>query len=178
MRKQYLVQTVFSGLLVVGLLALSGQVYADDTTQLKEQVRALQARVDQLESELANKQQTTTSTAMTASDQWENPLKQTGKQFVITMDIPGMDKDKINIDIKNGILIISGKRHSETQDNKDKQHFHQEKSFGSFMQSILLPEGTQADQIDAKYNNGVLTVKVDHKKKDDKKSVSEKIVIS
>jgi HSP20 family protein len=41
-------------------------------------------------------------------------MKQTDKQYIITMDIPGMEKDKINVETKEGMLIISGERQSET----------------------------------------------------------------
>ena len=88
-----------------------------------------------------------------------------------------MDKDKINIENKNGMLTISGERQSETNDNKNNQYYSQERSFGSFMQSVPLPEDAKIDQIEAKYKNGVLTVTVAREKKEDKKSESERITI-
>ena len=195
MRKQYLFPIVLGGALVAGSLMAGGQANADDTAQLKEQIQALQNRVDQLESELANKQQ------------WEDPfvqmvrmreqmnrrmrqafadtgaftpkmdMKQTNQQYIITMDVPGMDKDKINVEIKGGMLVVSGERRSETQDNKNNQYYRKERSFGSFMQAIPLPGDAQADQIEAKYKNGVLTVTVARVKKEEKKSGSEKIMV-
>ena len=106
-------------------------------------------------------------------------MKQTDKEYIITMDIPGMDKDKINIENKNGMLTISGERQSETNDNKNNQYYSQERSFGSFMQSIPLPEvDVKTDQIDARYKNGVLTVTVARIKKEDQKSDSEKIRVN
>ena len=105
-------------------------------------------------------------------------MKQTDKEYVITMDIPGMDKDKINIEIKQDMLVISGERQSESQDNKNNQYYRQERSFGSFMQAIPLPEDARRDQIIAKYENGVLMVTVARQKKDEKKSESGKIKIN
>ncbi len=208
MRKQFLGSIVLNGVLAAGLLMASSWAWADDTTQLKEKIQALQNRVDQLESELANKQQVAAPTAMPVYNQWNDPfaqmlrmreqmdhslrqafagtgavfnpkmdIKQTDKQYLITMDIPGMDKDKINVEIKNGMLIISGERQSETQDNKNNQYYRQERSFGSFMQAIPLPEDAQTDRIEAKYNNGVLTVTVARMKKEEKKSESGKITV-
>ena len=95
---------------------------------------------------------------------------------LITMDIPGMDKDKINVQIKEGTLIISGERQSENQDNNN-QYYRQERSFGSFMQAIPLPDDAKTDQIDARYKNGVLTVTVARMKKEEKKSEGEKIKV-
>jgi len=207
MKKQSLVPIVVGGVLVTGLLAFSVRGYTDDSSQLKEQVKALQERVDQLETELANKQQAVMPPAGPVYDQWEDPfmqmarmreqmdrsmrqafavtgafnprmdMKQTDKQYVITMDLPGMDKDKINIEIKDGMLTVSGERKSETQNNKNNQYYRQELSFGSFMQAIPLPEDAKPDQIDAKYNNGVLTLTLPRMKKEEKRIESQKIVI-
>jgi len=104
-------------------------------------------------------------------------MKQTDKQFIITMDIPGMDKDKINVENKDGMLTISGERQSETKDNKNNQYYSQERSFGSFMQSIPLPDDAKTDQIEAKYKDGVLTVTIARERKE-KKSENGKITIN
>jgi len=207
MKKQYFGQMVLVGILAAGLLMVSSQVRADDTSQLKEQVQALQNRVDQLESELANKQQVSIPTVVPTYDTGEDPfvhmmrmrqqmernvrrafadtgaftpkmdMKQTDKQYIITMDIPGMDKDKINVETKQGMLIVSGERQSQTQDNKNNQYYRQERSFGSFMQAVPLPQDAKKDQIDASYKNGVLTVTVAREKKEKKKSENERITV-
>ena len=207
MKKQSLIQIVAAGVLATGLLAFSAHSFADDTAQLKDQIKTLQDRVDQLESELANKQQVTMLPAMPVYDQWVDPftqmailqrqmdrnmrqafsasgafnprmdMKQTDKQYVITMDIPGMDKDKINIEVKDGMLTISGERKSETQNNKNNQYYRHELSFGTFMQAIPLPEDAKTDQIDAKYNNGVLTVTLPLVKKEEKRMGGQRIVV-
>ncbi len=208
MRKQYLGSIVLSGVLAAGLLMAGSWAWADDTTQLKEQVKTLQERVDQLESELAVKQQVSTATVVPAYDVYEDPfaqmslmqqqmqrnmhrafadtgavfnpkmdIKQTDKQYLVTMDLPGMDRGEINVETKNGMLIISGERKSEAQDNKNNQYYRQERSFGSFMQVIPLPEDAQIDRIEARYKNGVLAVTVAREKKEQKKSEGQKITV-
>jgi HSP20 family protein len=207
MRKHYIVHFVLGASAVVGSLMISGQAFADDTAQLKEQVQALQNRVSQLESQLGNDQQVSAMSAMPAYNQWADPfaqmvlmreqmdrnmrqafadtgaftprmdMKQTGDKYIITMDIPGMDKDKINVEIKQGTLVISGERQSETKDNKNNQYYRQERSFGTFMQAIPLPEDAKTDRIDAKYNNGVLTVTVARMKKDEQGPGEQKITV-
>jgi len=208
MGRQGVVQIVVAGILVLGLQVFSTRSWADDTEQLKQQVQALQERVDQLESELANKQQVTTAAPMPVYGQVVDPftqmmlmrqqmdrnmrqafadtgafnpkmdMKQTDKQYIITMDIPGMDKDKINVENKEGMLIISGERRSEAQDNKNNQYYSQQRSFGTFMQTIPLPEDARADQIEASYKNGVLTVTIARIKKEKQKSESQKIIVN
>jgi HSP20 family molecular chaperone IbpA len=211
MRKQYLLQSILVGVLVLGCLVFSPKIWADDTTQLKDQIQALQSRVDQLESQLADRQPTVQSAVIApvplpVNDQWNDPfrqmmlmqeqmernmrkafagtavfnprmdVKQTDKKYVMTMDIPGMDRNKINIETKQDMLIVSGERRSE-ENNKNNQYYRQERSFGSFMQAIPLPEDAQKDQIDAKYVDGVLTVTIARLKKEDKKSESQRIVV-
>jgi len=207
MKAKCLVQT---GLMVVLVAGGVSFVWADDTEQLKEQVQALQNRVDQLESQLADKQQAAqpAQPVMPVYDQWEDPIahmmrmqaqvdhnmrqvfnnsavfnprmdmKQTDKQYIITMDIPGMDRDKINVENKEGVLTISGERQSESDNDKNNQYYRQERSFGSFLQSIPLPEDAKTDQIDAKYQNGVLTVTIARVKKEEKKPENAKITVN
>lgn len=210
MRRQYLFRIVLVGSLVTGLVMGSSQVWAEDTARLKEQIQALQDRVDQLEAELANKQQAQRMVSTPPNgyfDQRMDPftqmmmmrqqmdrnmrqafadtgvftpqmdMKKMDKQYLITMDIPGMDKDKINVEVKEGMLIISGERRSEIENNNNNQYYHQERSFGSFMQTIPLPEDAKSDQIEANYKNGVLTVTVARLKKEEKKPGSEKITV-
>ncbi len=210
MRRQYLFRIVLVGSLVTGLVMGSSQVWAEDTARLKEQIQALQDRVDQLEAELANKQQAQRMVSTPPNgyfDQRMDPftqmmmmrqqmdrnmrqafadtgvftpqmdMKKMDKQYLITMDIPGMDKDKINVEVKEGMLIISGERRSEIENNNNNQYYRQERSFGSFMQTIPLPEDAKRDQIEANYKNGVLTVTVARLKKEEKKPGSEKITV-
>jgi len=212
MRNGYLLQHVLGGILVFGMVT-SNQAMADDSDQLKQQVQVLQDRVNQLENQLANKQQipptaVVSTPGLPVYDQWQDPLtqmmlmqeqmdrnfrqafantqvfnprmdmKQTDKQYIITMDIPGMDKDKINIENKEGVLTISGERRSETDNNQNNQYYRQERSFGSFMQSIPLPEDAKTDQIDAKYKNGVLTVTMARLSKEEKKAQNQRITVN
>ena len=209
MRRQSSVQLGLVGVLTGVLMMFAPGAFADDSAQLKEQIQALQSRVDQLETELANKQQPASQHPSAVYDQyqWEDPftqimrindqmernmrqaftnpaiafspkmdMKQTDKEYIITMDIPGMD-DKISVEIKQGMLMISGERQSETQDNSYNQYYRQERSFGTFMQAVPLPKDAKKDQVEARYKNGVLTVIVAREKKEEKKSEEQKIMV-
>ena len=206
MRMKGLNQIVVAGVLAAGFMSASSLVFADDNAQLKEQVQALQNRVNQLESQLANKQQAQVVAAQPVYDQWADPftqmlraqeqmdrnmrqafantrdfsprmdMRQTNKEYRFILDIPGMDKNKINVEAKDGILTISGERRSEA-DNNGNQYYRQERSFGTFLQAIPLPEDAQKDHIEAKYKNGVLTVIVARVKHDVNKSEGDKIMV-
>ncbi len=90
-------------------------------------------------------------------------IKETDKSYVVTFDIPGMDKAKINVEIKDGVLLISGERASESKESQGNKFYRQERSFGYFSRAIPLPKNTKSDTVQAKYDNGVLTVMVDKK---------------
>ncbi len=99
--------------------------------------------------------------------------------YVIKMDLPGMDKSKINIEVKGDNLVVSGERKEEVEENTKagKTLFYKkERSFGYFSRVIPLPFDAQKDKITATYNRGVLRIVVP--KNPNKKSIgSERINI-
>jgi HSP20 family protein len=87
-------------------------------------------------------------------------VKQTPGQYVVTMDLPGMEKSNINVEVKNGMLIVSGERSAQSEVNQPGQFFRQERSLGQFMRSLPLPDDAKPDDIKADYKNGVLEIKI------------------
>lgn len=82
---------------------------------------------------------------------------QRGDQLVIRADLPGMTKDDINVDIEDDQIIIRGERRNEREQN-EQGFYHTERSYGSFYRSIPLPQGIDAEQANAAFNNGVLEI--------------------
>lgn len=80
-------------------------------------------------------------------------------RYLITLDIPGMDKDSIDVEVKNGSLVVSGKRNMQ-KENKGARFYSQQRSFGQFMKTLALPDDAQADQVEARYDKGVLEVAI------------------
>ncbi|MBF0490725.1 MAG: Hsp20/alpha crystallin family protein [Candidatus Omnitrophica bacterium] len=107
----------------------------------------------------------------------QQDIQQTPDAYIVTMDIPGMDKSKINVEVKNGLLSVSGDRSSEVKEDKPNQMYRQERSFGHFYRELALPEDAKSDTIDAQYNNGVLTVKVPRAKSNNPAASGQKILI-
>lgn len=86
-------------------------------------------------------------------------FKETGKEFILQFDIPGIKKDEVKIEIENNRLSVSGER-SDKREEKDARHFLSETYYGSFIRSFNLPTAVDENKVDAHYEDGVLTVKV------------------
>ena len=81
----------------------------------------------------------------------------TEKAFEVTAELPGMDEKNIELKVANGILSITGEK-SEEKEEKKKDYYLAERRYGSFQRSFRLPDGVDADKIEARFKNGVLTV--------------------
>jgi HSP20 family protein len=82
-----------------------------------------------------------------------------GDKLVVRADVPGMNKDDLHVDVEDNVLTIRGERREEHED-RDEGVFRSERSYGEFYRAIPLPEGVNADQCEAKYENGVLEVEL------------------
>jgi len=80
-------------------------------------------------------------------------------KYIVSMDIPGMEKENINIEIKNGALFVSGERNSEQEEKKANFH-RKERNFGYFSQGFALPEDANSSGITVNYNKGVLNIEI------------------
>jgi HSP20 family protein len=86
-------------------------------------------------------------------------LVETGDHLVLRADLPGMSEDDVDIEIKDGVLTVSGERKAEHEEKGE--GFHRvERSFGSFSRSLSLPDGVDAEKVEANFSDGVLEVRV------------------
>jgi HSP20 family protein len=85
-------------------------------------------------------------------------FKKDGNLFV-RAELPGMTKEEIKVEVEENKLIIRGERKKEEKEEK-KDYYRSEVSYGHFYRTVLLPEGTKVEAIEAKFNNGVLEVTV------------------
>ena len=77
--------------------------------------------------------------------------------LITRVDLPGMKKEDVLVEIEDGYLTLSGERQKELKEEKD-DVYREEREYGSFCRSIALPKGVNADDIKATFNNGVLEV--------------------
>ncbi|PAV22864.1 small heat shock [Pyrrhoderma noxium] len=74
-----------------------------------------------------------------------------------TFDLPGLKKEDVNIDVHNGRLVVSGEQ-TLSNDVEEKGYVHRERQYGRFSRSLPLPSGTKPENINAKLEDGVLTI--------------------
>ena len=86
-------------------------------------------------------------------------LVETDDHLVLKADLPGLDADDVEIEVKDGVLTVSGERKTEHEDSSNGYH-RVERSYGRFSRSLSLPQGVQADQVQAEFDKGVLEVRI------------------
>ena len=77
--------------------------------------------------------------------------------YEIIAELPGLDEKNIEVKLVNGGLTIKGEKQEEKEEKK-KDYYLQERRFGSFERRFAVPEGVDADKIEASFKKGVLTV--------------------
>ena len=85
-------------------------------------------------------------------------VEDTGDAFKLEAELPGFDKEDIQLDLDNDTLTITAEHSSDKKEEDKKRNFvKRERYFGSFTRSFDVT-GIDVDRIDAAYNNGVLTL--------------------
>jgi HSP20 family protein len=96
------------------------------------------------------------------------------KEYTIKAELPGINKEDVKVTVENGVLSISGERKSEKEE-KDKKYHRIERTYGSFVRTFTLPEGTAGDKMNAEFKDGVLKLHLPKDEKAKPKTVEVKI---
>lgn len=86
-------------------------------------------------------------------------IRETDDALVVHAELPGIDKKDVKLEVKDGVLTISGERRYE-KDVKEENVHRIERSYGSFTRSFSLPTNIDAEKVDAGMKDGVLTVRL------------------
>jgi HSP20 family protein len=87
-------------------------------------------------------------------DVWETPT-----EVVYAFDLPGIPEEQISIEVKDETLTISAER-AKTQETNEDGFYRFERRYGTFARAVGLPQGVDQENISARYENGVLEVRV------------------
>jgi HSP20 family protein len=96
-----------------------------------------------------------------ASRTWVPPvdIQETDDAYRIQAELPGLTKDDVQITLENNVLRLSGERKFEKDVTKENYH-RVERTYGTFSRSFALPSQVSSDKVEAKFENGVLSITV------------------
>lgn len=93
--------------------------------------------------------------------QWSPSMDvaETESDIIVKAEVPGLDKDDISLSLQGDILTIRGEKKDERKEEKGSYRLL-ERRYGSFQRTVTLPTGVDPEKIEAKFRNGVLTIKM------------------
>ena len=103
--------------------------------------------------------------ARTLDENWERvwrpavDIYEEENGVALKAELPGIDKKDISIDVKDGVLTLSGERTVENE-TEEKNYYRRERTYGKFQRLFTLPEGVSAEDITADFKDGVLKVHI------------------
>jgi HSP20 family protein len=86
-------------------------------------------------------------------------VSETDKTYNISAEMPGVKDSDVEISVSGDTLLIKGKK-EQSREEKDKSHYLSERSYGAFQRMFSLPRDTDSSKIEARFQNGVLTVSI------------------
>lgn len=106
-------------------------------------------------------------------------IKETEKEFLVEVAVPGKSKDDFNIELNEDVLTISSEMKTEnTETSEDGRYTRREFSYNAFKRAFHLPDTVEQDNIKATYDNGVLQIHVPKKAEVIKSRAKRMIAVS
>lgn len=84
-------------------------------------------------------------------------VSESDKEIKVSAELPGLDENDIEVSLAHNVLTISGEKKEEKED-KGKNYYRMERSYGSFQRAIPLPDEVETDKVEARFKKGVLTI--------------------
>jgi HSP20 family protein len=86
-------------------------------------------------------------------------LVETGDNYVLRADLPGLSDEDVNVQLEDNVLTISGERQTE-HETQQEGYYRLERAFGGFSRSLTLPDGVDPDGVQAHFDRGVLEIRI------------------
>ncbi len=101
----------------------------------------------------------------TSLQSFKTDIKDMGDKFVMEAELPGFEKEDINLNLSDNKLVLTAEHKSETNDSDENgKYVRRERSYGSYQRTFDIT-GINADQIEAEYKNGILILSLPKLKK-------------
>jgi HSP20 family protein len=84
-------------------------------------------------------------------------ISESDESFVVTAEVPGMQREDVHVEIEGNVLTLSGEKR-EQREEKETERYLYERSYGSFRRSFTLPAAVQEDRVSADFRDGLLKV--------------------
>ncbi|MBI2071488.1 MAG: Hsp20/alpha crystallin family protein [Gemmatimonadetes bacterium] len=86
-------------------------------------------------------------------------VRETNDEIHVTTELPGLAPEDVHVTVENGVLTIGGEKKQELQEGKEEGSYHLfERRYGRFERSFTLPRSVNAEQVKARFQDGVLTI--------------------
>ncbi|HEY2446519.1 MAG TPA: Hsp20/alpha crystallin family protein [Rhizomicrobium sp.] len=86
-------------------------------------------------------------------------LTETDNEIEVTAELPGLERNDVDISVNDGVLVVRGEKKAETE-KKDKNYHIAERTYGSFYRALQLPPGVDPSAIRATMSKGVLKITI------------------
>ena len=123
------------------------------------ELNTIQNEMNRLFNTVFDQQQTGRSNGTTRRWLPAMDLVETADHYVLRADLPGLSDDDVTIQLEDSTLTISGERKTE-HEGQQEGYYRLERAFGSFSRSLTLPDGVDADNVQAQFDRGVLEIRI------------------
>lgn len=89
-------------------------------------------------------------------------VAETDDEYTITVEVPGVEEKDLRLELADNTLTITGEKKLE-REKKEQNYYRMERSYGSFQRLLSLPDDADQDSIEARFKNGVLTIRLARK---------------
>jgi HSP20 family protein len=100
-------------------------------------------------------------------------LHETDSEYVVTVELPGVRKEDVSVEVTEGVLTVRGEKKSEREEKKERSRWV-ERSYGSFSRSFTLPANATPDRIEASHKDGILTLRIGKREETKPKTIAIK----
>jgi HSP20 family protein len=90
----------------------------------------------------------------------ETDVIETEREIRVHVEMPGLKRDNIEVDVENNVLTIRGEKREERTEGQEGRYHLAERRYGTFARSFVLPRDVDAENIQATFEDGVLTVRI------------------
>ena len=95
----------------------------------------------------------------------ETDVVETEREIRVQVEMPGLRRENIEVDVENNVLTIRGEKREERTEGQEGRYHLAERRWGTFARSFVLPRDVDADNIQASFEDGVLTGRIPKREK-------------